>query len=152
MAITICAVIVAAAGAAAASWRISHHPATLARPSCGSASTHFLTSHTRLLRADRDALTCFVTAARECRHGSLGVTEMGVDTGADYVFSIEPGMTQCRVTEQWQDYSANSGGKGAVRTVTCSRIAVTASGVTMSCGGREVLIPAKVSPAWARAA
>ena len=145
-AVIICAVIVAVAGAAAAAWRISHHPAALPRASCGSAATHFLTSHTQLLRADPGALTCFVTAARECRSASLGVTELGVDTGTDYLFIIEPRKTSCQVTEQRQDYSANFGGShDAVSTVPCRRTAVTPSGVALSCGGRDVLIPAQLS-------
>jgi len=145
-ALIICAVIVAVAGAAAAAWRISHHPAALPRARCGSAATHFLTSHTQLLRADPGALTCFVTAARECRSASLGVTELGVDTGTDYVFIIEPGSTSCQVTEQRQDYSANFGGsQDAVSTVPCRRTAVTRSGVALSCGGRDVLIPAQLN-------
>jgi hypothetical protein len=154
----ICAVIVAVVGAAAFAWRISHqpaahHPVALPRPSCGSASTHFLTSDTQLLRADPGALTCFVRAARECRSASLGVTEMGVDTGTDYVFIIEPGKATCQVTEQRQDYSANFGGsQGAVSTVPCRRAAVTGSGVALRCGGRAVLIPAKVRGQSARSA
>src|SRR5260221_2446981 len=80
MALIIGALIVAVAGAAAAAWRTRHLPAALRRASCGSAATHFLSSHTQLLRADPGALTCFVRAARECRSASIGVTELGVDT------------------------------------------------------------------------
>jgi len=145
-AVIICAVIVAALGAAAAAWRISQHPSALPHASCGSASTHFLTSDTQVLRADPGALTCFVRAARECRSASLGVTELGVDTGTDYVFTISPGGTSCQVTEERQDYSANFGGsQDAVSTVPCRRTAVTGTGVALNCGGRDVLIPAKVS-------
>jgi hypothetical protein len=148
----ICAVIVAVAGVAAATWpghhpaAPRHHPAALARPTCGSASTHFLTADSKLLRADPGALNCFVRAARECKPASLAVTEMGVDAGTSYVFIIEPGRPSCEVTEQRQDYSANFGGsQGAVMTVRCRQTAVTPTGVTLSCGGRAVLIPAKVS-------
>jgi hypothetical protein len=145
-ALIICAVVVAVAGAAAGAWRISHHPTALPRASCGSAATHFLTSRTELLGADPGALTCFVRAARECRSASLRVIEMGVDTGTDYVFSIGPGTASCQVTEQRQGYSANFGGsKDAVTTAPCRRIAVTGDGVTLSCGSRDILIPAKVS-------
>jgi len=141
-ALIICAVIVAVIGAAAAGWRISQHQAGLPHASCGSVSTHFLTGDTRLLAADRGALTCFIKAARECRSASLGVTELGVDTGTDFVFSIKTGGTSCRVTELSQGYSANFGGsRGAVRTVSCHRTAVTGRGVTLRCGGRDVLIP-----------
>jgi hypothetical protein len=149
---------VAVASAAAFALRVSHHPAAhhpaaLARPSCGSASTHFLTSHTQLLRADPGALTCFIRAARECRPASLGVTETGVDTGTDYVFIIEPGTAPCQVTEQRQDYSANFGGsQGAVSTVPCRQTAVTPSGVALRCGSRDLLIPAKVSAQSPRSA
>lgn len=145
-AVIICAVIVAAVGAAAVAWRISQHAAGLPHASCGSASTHFLTSDTQFLSADPGALTCFVRAARECRPASLGVNEMGVDTGTDYVFTVEPGGTSCQVTELRQDYSANFGGsQGAVSTVPCRRTAVTGKGIGLSCGGQDVLIPAKVS-------
>lgn len=145
MAVIVCAVIVAATGAMAA-LRISHHPSALTHPSCGSASTHFLTADTQFLRADHGALTCFVRAARDCRSASLGVTEMGVDSGTDYVFVIDPAAASCQVSEQRQDYSANFGGsQGTVSTVPCRRTAVTLSGVALSCGGRNVLIPAAAS-------
>ena len=138
----------AAGGAVAAGWRSSHHPAHtgLSRPSCGSALTHFLTSDTQLLHADPGALGCFVRAVRDCKHASLGVTAMGVDTGTDYVFTVQPGSASCRVIEQRQAYSANFGGsKGALVAVPCRRIAVTRAGVTLSCRGQRVLIPATVS-------
>lgn len=145
-ALIICAVIAAVLGAAAGAWRIGHHPARLATASCGSATTHFLDGHTQVLSADRGALTCFAKAARECKSASLRVTEMGVDTGTDFVFIIELGQGSCQVTEQSQDYSANFGGsQGAVRTHSCQLIGVTSSGVTLSCGGQRMLIPAKVS-------
>jgi hypothetical protein len=140
------AVIVAAVGSVAAAWRISQRPAALPHASCGSASTHFLSSDTRILRADPGALACFVRAARECRSASLGVTELGVDTGTDYVFTIAPGGTSCQVTEERQDYSANFGGsQDAVTTVPCRRTAVTGTGVALNCGGRDVVVPRKVS-------
>jgi len=146
MAIAICALMAAAGCAVAAAWQHSHHPAALPRPSCGSAHTHFLTARTQILAADHGALTCFVRAARECRSASLGITEMGVDTGTDYVFSIEPGTTPCQVTQDSRSYSANFGGsQGAVITVRCHRTAVTRAGVMLSCRGRDVLIPARVS-------
>jgi hypothetical protein len=144
--IIICAVIVAVVAAAAFALRIGHHRTALPRASCGSATTHFLTSDTQVLSAKVGALTCFVRAARECRSASIGVTEMGVDTGTDYVFIIEPGKAPCQVAEDSQGYSANFGGsQTAVSTVPCRRSAVTSSGVMLRCGGRDVLIPAKVS-------
>ena len=145
-AIIIFAIIAAAGGAAAAAWPHSHHPAALPRPSCGSAQTHFLTGRTQVLAADPGALTCFVRAAKECRSASLGVTEMGVDTGTNYVLTIKPGTTPCQVTEDSRAYSANFGGsQGALSTVRCYRTAVTLAGVRLSCRGRDVLIPARVS-------
>src|SRR5215469_11406694 len=106
----ICAAIVAIAAAATVGWRFSHHPAELPRASCGTAITHFLAHDTQVLHADHGALTCFVTAVQKCRSASIGVTEMGVDTGTDYVFTVEPGKTPCEVVEQSQGYSANFGG------------------------------------------
>jgi hypothetical protein len=142
----ICAVIVAVIGAAAGGWKISHRPAALPHPTCGSATTHFLTGHTRLLTADRGALTCFIRATRECRSASLGLTEMGVDTGTNFVFTVEPGRARCQVSEFRQDYSANFGGsQSAVTSMRCQRVAVTPDGVALRCGGRQVLIPPAVS-------
>jgi len=145
-AIIICAVIVAAAcTAGSAAWFSGHHAKALPRATCGTASTHFLTGNTQMLSADRGALTCFLKAARECKHASLGVTEMGVDTGTEYVFAITPGTPACQVTEQRQDYSANFGGsQSAISTVQCRTTAVTRTGVALSCRGRNVLIPANV--------
>jgi len=146
-AVIICAVIAAAAGATAAVWPDGHHhPASLPRPSCGSALTHFLNGHTRFLTADPGALSCFVTAAKQCRSASLGVTDMGVDTGIRYVFTIEPGRAACHVIEESRAYSANFGGsQGALSSVRCHRTAATNAGVMLSCRGQEVLIPAQVS-------
>jgi hypothetical protein len=145
-AIIIGAVVVAVAGAAVASWRMIHHQATLPKATCGAATTHSLTGRTVVLAADRGALTCFAREARTCRPGSLRITDMGVDAGTDYVFSIEPGSSPCQVTEQHQDYSANFGGsQGPVIAASCRLTAVTRGGVTLRCGGQDVLLPAKVS-------
>jgi len=152
-AILICAVVVAVLGVAAASLRTSPHRPTLPRASCGSAVTHFLTSDTRALSARPGALACFRKAARACRSASLGVTEMGVDTGTSYVFRIEPGSTSCRVVELRQAYSANFGGsKGVVISVPCHLTAVTVRGVTLRCAGHGVLVPARVSAPSPRSA
>lgn len=161
-----CAFIVAAAGTLAAGWLTGQHAAArhaagqhakgkhlkdvhvtvLPKATCGSATTHFLNAGTQVLGADPGALTCFGTAARGCRAASIGVTEMGVDTGTMYVFTIEHGGTACQVTELSQYYSANFGGStGPVSTVTCLRTAVTARGVTLTCGGQQVLIPSAVT-------
>jgi len=136
----------AACGTAATAWRTSHHHARLQRASCGAAITHSLTGHTRILSADPGSLACFIRAARECRPASIAITEMGVDSGTDYVFVITPAKPPCQVTEQRQDYSANFGGShGAVSTVPCRRVAVTPGGVTLSCRGQTKLLPARVS-------
>jgi hypothetical protein len=145
--ILICALTVAAVAAALTTWRIGSgtHPVAMQRASCGSAATHFLTSHTQLFRADPGALACFVQAARDCRPASIGVTELGEDSGVNYVFMITPAKPPCQVTEQRQDYSANFGGShGPVSTLPCRRIAVTHIGVTLSCRGMDVLLPERV--------
>jgi hypothetical protein len=137
--------VVAAAAGGSAAWFRSRHPDALPHPSCGAASTHFLAGDTKILRADRGALACFLTAAMQCKRASLGLTEMGVDTGTDYVFAIAPGDAPCQVTEERQDYSANFGGsQSAISTVPCRTVAVTSTGVALSCRGRSVLIPANV--------
>jgi hypothetical protein len=147
-AVTISAVIVAATGALViTSCSTTQHPATLPQVSCGSAWTHFVNSATQLFGADHGALTCFNTAARECRPASIHVTEMGVDTGTDFTFTIKSGGSSCQVTEQSQYYSANGGGShGPVVITACHRTAVTSRGVSLTCGGQAVLIPAKVTP------
>jgi len=95
--------------------------------------------------ADQGALTCFDAAARACKPASLHVTDFGVDTGTDYVFTIESGGPSCRVTERSNFYSANGGGStGPVTTTTCLRVAVTGEGVSLSCAGQDVLITAHV--------
>jgi hypothetical protein len=143
--------VVAAAAALAVSWPFGQHAASqhwtaLPKASCGSASAHFVNSDTQVLLADPGALTCFGTAARTCKSASVEVTAMGVDTGTNYVFIIEPGGTACQVTELSQYYSANFGGStGPVQATTCLKTAVTGAGVTLSCGGQNVLIPSAVS-------
>jgi len=144
--VILCAVIVAAAAAVVITWRVSQHQTAAPTASCGSAWTHAVNGQTHLLGADRGALTCFDTAARACKPASLHVTELGVDTGYDYVFTIESGGASCRVTESSNFYSANGGGStGPVTTTSCLRTAVTGGGVSLSCAGQDVLIPAKVS-------
>jgi hypothetical protein len=114
--------------------------------SCGSAVTHLVDGDTTILQAGPDTLNCFDTAARNCESASIQVTEMGVDTGTTYVFTIEPGGAACRATELSQLYSPNFGGSiGQVNSQSCGAIAVTSRGVTFNCGGRDVLIPAAVT-------
>lgn len=143
--------VVAAAVALAVTWPFGQHTAgqhwtALPKASCGSATTHGVNGDTQVLLADPGALTCFGTAARGCRSASVEVNEFGVDTGTTYVFIIEPGGTACQVTELSQYYSANGGGStGPLIAATCLRTAVTGTGVTLTCGGQDVLIPAAVS-------
>jgi hypothetical protein len=155
-----CVIIPAAAGVLAATWPFGPQPAgqhpagqhvtvppltELPKPSCGSAGTHRVDGDTQVFAADRGALTCFGAAARGCRFASLEVTEMGVDTGTTYVFLVERGGTACQVTVLSQSYSANFGGStGPVNAMACRRTAVTGQGVTLTCGGQDVLIPSAV--------
>jgi hypothetical protein len=124
-------------------------PATLPRVSCGSAVTQTVSHGSNVVQrysAAPGALACFNRAARECRAASIAVSENEVDTGTTYVFVIEPGGVPCRVTELMQAYSASNGGSdGPVGSAPCRRTAVTASGVTLNCGGPDILIPAKVT-------
>ena len=151
-----CAVIAGVVGVLAALWRTGQHTTgryatgqhvtVLPKASCGSAVTHRVDGGTQVLTADPGALTCFAAAARGCRPASVEVVEMGVDTGTTYVFVIERDGAACQVTELAQDYSANFGGStGPVNAVTCLRTAVTGRGVTLTCGGQDVLIPSAVS-------
>jgi hypothetical protein len=145
--VILCTVIVAVAAAVVITWRVSQYQTAGPTASCGSASTHAVNGQTHLLSADRGALTCFDTAARACKPVSLHVTELGVDTGTDYVFTIESGGATCRVTEASNFYSANGGGStGPVTATSCLRTTVTGEGVSLNCAGQDVLIPAKVQP------
>lgn len=138
----------AALGGFAAVWPASQLAgggtrAVLPDPSCGWAVTHLVNGATPFFKATPATLTCFSTAARECRAASIAVIKNGVDTGTSYVFVIEPGRTPCRVTELAQDYSATFGGPvGPVSSTPCRRTAVIAGGVVLRCGGPDILIPA----------
>jgi hypothetical protein len=146
-AIVILSAVIVAAAVAVITWQVSQHQTAAPTASCGSAWTHAVNGQTHLLGADHGALTCFDTAARACKPASLHVTELGVDTGYDYVFTIKSGGASCRVTESSNFYSANGGGStGPVTTTSCLRTVVTGRGVSLSCGGQDVLIPAKVQP------
>lgn len=141
--------IVLAAGIAAltVTWRHSRHPTVLPHASCGSATTHGLAGHTQILSADPGALSCFGTAARECRAASIEVTESGVDTGTRHVFTIDQAATTCQASQLSQPYSANGGGRtDPVQTTRCDHITVTSRGVTLTCNGQDLLIPLTVSP------
>ncbi|TVZ03242.1 hypothetical protein EAS64_22705 [Trebonia kvetii] len=121
-------------------------PTALPKASCGRASTHGLNTATQVLSADKGSLTCFQAAARACKTASLAVTEMGVDTGTNHVFAIEPGGKGCAVTDLSQGYSANFGGSHSkIGTTQCTVATVTGGGVTLACGGEKVLIPATVT-------
>jgi hypothetical protein len=118
----------------------------LPKASCGFARTHRIDADTEIIIADAGALKCFDTAARSCGSASILVNEMGADAGTTYVFEIEPGGATCHVIELSQDYSANFGGStGQVNSVACSGISVTGRGVMLTCGGRDLQIPAVVS-------
>ena len=170
----ICAVMVAAIGALAAAWRISHppggrhhtalrhqtaseQPTVLPRASCGELGTRTIYTtgtqmdSTQMSWATPGALACFGMAARECKAASIDVGDgMGVDTGGTaHEFIIEPGGAPCRVTELTQDsnYSVSLGGTpGPVSSTPCRVASVTGSGVTIVCGDEYTLIPAKVAP------
>jgi hypothetical protein len=121
-------------------------PTALPKASCGRASTHGLNTATQVLSADKGSLTCFQAAARDCKTASIGITEMGVDTGTNHVFAIDPGGKGCAVTEVSQYYSANFGGShGKVGSTRCSVAAVGSGGVTLACDGQRLLIPAAVT-------
>jgi hypothetical protein len=98
------AMVAAAGGVWAIWWFPLRADNTLPQTSCGRAETHFLSGGTQILQADPHALTCFGAAARGCKPASIEVTEMGVDAGTDYVFTIEPGGTPCQVSELSQGY------------------------------------------------
>src|SRR5262249_24304593 len=124
------------------------HVTTTALPhaSCGSAVSHGLSAATQILSAGKGTLTCFQGAARAWKDGSIAVTEMGVDTGTNHVFSIEPGGKGCAVSELSQSYSANFGGwQGKIGTTRCTVTAVNGGGVTLACAAEKVLIPATVT-------
>ena len=152
--VILCTAIVAAIAGVVFGLQVSHHQTaqTVAPPpvSCGETWTHSVSGQTQLLGADHGALTCFDAAVRACKPASLHVIDMGVDTGTDYVFTVEGGTEgggTCRVTEASNFYSANGGGStGPVTTTSCLRTAVTSAGVSLSCAGQDVLIPAKVQP------
>ena len=120
-------------------------PAALPPASCGQASTHNLSPITQVFHADTGALSCFASAARQCQSASIAITEMGVDTGTNYVFAIVPGKPRCQATEWSQYYSANGGGsQGNVVVTGCSATAGP-DGVLLGCGGQDLLIPVTVT-------
>jgi hypothetical protein len=135
------------------------HPSQSGQPvtalpsaTCGHASTHDLNASTQILDADQGALTCFQAAARQCVAASLAVTEMGIDAGTNHVFAIEPGGKDCQVSDVSQFYTANNhgGSQGTIATTRCRLADVSATGVTLGCGGQNVLIPTTVTGPAAR--
>jgi len=136
-------VLAAGLGAMTVKWGHSRIPmAALPHPTCGSASIDSPGGDTQVYRADPDALTCFGRATRECRPASILLVKQGVDTAMEYVFTVERTGTTCRVRELSQFYSDNYGGAtGPVQTTRCDRATVTGRGVTLACGGQDILIP-----------
>ena len=144
--VLVLAVVATAVGALLVTRQASPHASALPQVNCGTADTRQLGAGTRVLEADHSALNCFSAAARTCKAATLDVREMGVDTGTDHVFSIEPGRTPCQVTETSQAYSANFGGShSGVSTTHCRLAAVTGTGVKLNCDGGDEQIPASAS-------
>lgn len=126
--------------------RAYEHRMDLPHPTCGSAGTHNLDSRTQLLSADPGTLTCFHAAAKSCKAASIEVTEMGVDAGTDDVFVIKPGGRPCQATAFSQFYIFTGQlHRNPVTSTSCRLTAVTDRGVTLSCGGQQILIPTTVS-------
>jgi hypothetical protein len=151
--VTICLVTVAAVGAWAI-WRVTQS-GTLPDGSCGTTVSHNLGGATQMLsESDAGVLGCFSAAARGCKAASIGVTEMGIDSGAKYVFVIRSGGSPCEMTELSQSYGYTGGNlsTGSIISVPCRRAAVTVSGVLLSCARLDVLIPAAVAGPRARPA
>lgn len=139
--------LVAACGCGVIGWSVSHHQAAMPHATCGTVITHQFTSDTELLSASPGALGCFFGAVHDCKSASIGVTEMGVDGGSDYVLAIDPGSRPCQLTEFSQSYTANFGGhESQVTTIGCRVVALTGRGVTLTCNGGQVLLPAAVGP------
>lgn len=136
------AVVVLAAGTAVAATQLGHHSTatTLPTANCGSATARSVDASTVVTMADPGALTCFYNAARACQPAAVQIVARGVDAGTDYVFKIDSGGKACRVTESSQTY-VEPGRHGPVQSVTCDRTGVTDVGVTLSCGGQDVLVP-----------
>jgi hypothetical protein len=142
------ATAIGAAGTAGCS--SSSGTAVLPAASCGSAVTHGVTASTQVLGLQpASSLRCFTAAARHCTHASLLVTDMGTDTGTDDLFTITTAAgapSTCAVTEASQGYSANFGGSTSpVQTTHCTIATVARQGVTLSCAGQPILIPAAVT-------
>lgn len=147
----VCAAAVIASGALAGCGASQHGDTSQQgvappRVGCGSAITRTLDDRTVLLSASPGALPCFAAAARNCHSATITVTAMGVDAGNHYVFGIEPGTRPCLVTERSQFYMVSGGTRhGPVTTTHCRIAATDAGGVTLSCGGRQILIPVTAS-------
>ena len=139
------AVVVAALGIGAAGCSAGA-PTALPQASCGTVTTHSLSAVTQVLDTGKSALNCFETAVRHCRAASLGITEMGTDTGTSHVFTIQPGGTGCPVSELSQGYGDNFGGShGTITTTQCRLAKVSGAGVMLGCAGQDVLIPDTVT-------
>lgn len=148
--IVLSAVVAAGSGAAvtgcASTASTAPGGAELPTATCGRALTRGLSARTEILSAGKTALTCFSAAARACEKASLQVTEMGVDTGTQYVFAITAQGKPCQITELTQSYSANFGGStGPISTTGCQVTAAATAGVTLTCAGQKLLIPVSIA-------
>jgi hypothetical protein len=140
------AVLVLAAGGGLLAWRLTRQPTSLPQASCGQVTTNRFGAYTTIQGRGAKVLRCFAVAARACKAASIQVTDMNVDVGTNYVFTLEPGGTPCRATELSQDYSANFGGStGPIIATSCLRRAITTNGTMLRCARQNLLIPAKVS-------
>jgi hypothetical protein len=94
---------------------------------------------------DPGALTCFNADAQACKPGSIGLHEAQADTTTSEVYTIVPGGSPCQVADTSQEYFVSLHRTGPVTTESCHVAAVTGNGVTLSCSGQDVLIPARSS-------
>jgi hypothetical protein len=148
----ITAVLAAALGAAATACgdsASSNGTVSLPKASCGNAGTEEVNGGAPVFGSpaapDREALSCFATAAVTCQAASLNVTVHGTDFADDDVYAISPGGApgRCEVTDYGQSSSANFGGSTSPVTATRCQVAATATGATITCPSKlPILIPA----------
>lgn len=82
---------------------------------------------------------CFWNKYQQCKPATLAVTDMGVDTGVNHLFVIEPQQQGCSVSDTSQNYSANGGGwRGSPTTAVCSTVTRQQDVLRFSCGTNEM--------------
>jgi len=91
----------------------------------------------QVVSASPGALSCFRSAAALCHPASIAIGVSGIDTGDDYLVEIRQGCRAVLLSQSWPRHFV---GDDRIHKTSCSTIAATLTGVTLTCHRTTYLI------------